>query len=72
MVSLIAVLLPSVQVGVVFDSDHLRDRTGHPLTVLGRLKPGVTPEQSTLAYWLARYDQAADREIPLVLLAPRA
>src|SRR5256884_7045368 len=29
-----------------FDSDHLRDRTGHPLTVLGRLKPGVTAQQA--------------------------
>jgi len=28
------------------DAEHLKDRTGHPLTVFGRLKPGVTPEQA--------------------------
>jgi hypothetical protein len=30
-----------------FDAEYLRDRTGRPLTVLGRLKPGVTPQQAT-------------------------
>src|SRR6266705_5613627 len=30
-----------------FDSDYLQNRTGRPLTMLGRLKPGVTPQQAT-------------------------
>src|SRR4030095_17122068 len=29
-----------------FDANYLQDRKGRPLTVLGRLKPGVTPEQA--------------------------
>src|SRR5207249_2118952 len=29
-----------------FDADYLKDRTGRPLTVLGLLKPGVTPQQA--------------------------
>ena len=28
-----------------FDAKYLQDRTGRPLTVLGRLKPGVTPSR---------------------------
>ena len=30
-----------------FERDYLEDRTGRPLAVLGRLKPGVTTEQAT-------------------------
>src|SRR5205085_10123033 len=29
-----------------FDAEYLADRTGRPLTVLGRLKPGVTPHEA--------------------------
>jgi len=30
-----------------FDAAYLQNRTGRPVTVLGRLKPGVTPQQAT-------------------------
>jgi predicted permease len=58
-----------------FDSEHLRDRTGHPLTVLGRLKPGVTPEQaaenlSAIAAQLAKEYPKTDTGVPLRLIRP--
>jgi len=58
-----------------FDADHLRDRTGHPLTVLGRLKPGVTPQQaaenlSAIAAQLAKEYPKTDTGAPLRLIRP--
>jgi ABC-type antimicrobial peptide transport system, permease component len=58
-----------------FDAEHLRDRTGHPLTVLGRLKPGVTPEQaaenlSGIAAQLAKEYPKTDSGVPLRLIRP--
>src|SRR5438477_6030720 len=58
-----------------FDADHLRDRTGHPLTVLGRLKPGVTPQQaaenlSAIAAQLAKEYPKTDTGVPLRLIRP--
>jgi len=58
-----------------FDSDYLRNRTGHPLTVLGRLKPGVTPQQaadnlSAIAAQLAKEYPQTDTGLPLRLVRP--
>jgi predicted permease len=58
-----------------FDAEHLADRTGHPLTVLGRLKPGVTPQQaaenlSAIAAQLAREYPKTDTGVPLRLVRP--
>src|SRR6266478_7521915 len=58
-----------------FGADSLRDRTGHPLAVLGRLKPGVTPEQaadnlSAIAAQLAKEYPKTDTGAPLRLIRP--
>jgi predicted permease len=58
-----------------FDAEQLKDRTGHPLTVLGRLKPGVTPEQaaenlSAIAAQLAKEYPTTDAGVPLRLIRP--
>ena len=58
-----------------FDSDYLRNRTGHPLTVLGRLKPGVTPQQAaenltSIAAQLAKEYPQTDTGLPLRLVRP--
>ena len=58
-----------------FDAEHLADRTGWPLTVLGRLKPGVTPQQasqnlSAIAAQLAREYPKTDTGMPLRLIRP--
>jgi predicted permease len=58
-----------------FDAKYLQDRTGRPLTVLGRLKPGVTPEQaaedlSTIAAQLAKEYPTTDTGVPLRLIRP--
>ena len=58
-----------------FDADYLQDRTGRPLTVLGRLKPGVTPEQaaenlSAIAAQLAKEYPKTDTGVPLRLIHP--
>ena len=58
-----------------FDADYLRDRTGHPLTVLGRLKAGVTPDQaaenlSAIAAQLAKEYPKTDAGVPLRLIRP--
>jgi predicted permease len=58
-----------------FDSDELRNRTGHPLTVLGRLKPGVTPQQAaenltSIAAQLAKEYPQTDTGLPLRLVRP--
>ena len=58
-----------------FDSDYLQSRTGRPLTVLGRLKPGVTPQQATenlnaIAAQLAREYPKTDTGVPLRLIHP--
>jgi predicted permease len=58
-----------------FDAEHLRDRTGHPLTVLGRLKPGVTPQQaaenlSAIAAQLAKEYPTTETGVPLRLIRP--
>src|SRR6266850_3651121 len=58
-----------------FDAEYLRDRTGHPLTVFGRLKPGVTSEQaadnlSAIAAQLAKEYPKTDTGVPLRLIRP--
>ena len=58
-----------------FDAEYLADRTGRPLTVLGRLKLGVTPLQaaenlSAIATQLAREYPTSDTGVPLRLVRP--
>src|SRR6185295_6828563 len=58
-----------------FNAEYLQDRTGRPLTVLGRLKPGATPEQaaedlSAIAAQLAKEYPKADTGMPLRLVRP--
>jgi predicted permease len=58
-----------------FNAEQLRDRTGHPLAVLGRLKSGVTPEQaadnlSTIAAQLAKEYPKTDTGVGLRLIRP--
>src|SRR5436190_4208132 len=58
-----------------FDAEYLEDRTGRPLAVLGRLKPGVTPEQATenlsaIAAQLAKEYPKTDTGVPLRLIRP--
>jgi predicted permease len=57
------------------DSDYLKDRRGRPLTVLGRLKAGVTPGQaaenlSAVSAALAKEYPATDTGLPLRLVRP--
>jgi len=57
------------------DAEYLRDRTGHPLTVLGRLKPSVTPQQaaenlSVITDQLAKEYPKTDTGVPLRLIRP--
>ena len=58
-----------------FDSDYLQNRTGRPLTVLGRLKRGVTPHQATenlsaISAGLAKEYPQTDTGLPLRLVRP--
>jgi predicted permease len=58
-----------------FDAEYLADRTGRPLTVLARLKPGVRPHQaaenlSAIATELAREYPKTDTGVPLRLVRP--
>jgi predicted permease len=58
-----------------FGADYLRDRKGRPLTVLGRLKPGVTPARavedlSAIAAQLAEEYPTTDTGVPLRLIRP--
>ncbi|MBA3881809.1 MAG: ABC transporter permease [Chthoniobacterales bacterium] len=58
-----------------FDAKYLQDRKGRPLTVLGRLKPGVTPERtaedlSAIAAQLAKEYPTTDTGVPLRLVRP--
>jgi predicted permease len=58
-----------------FERDYLEDRTGRPLAVLGRLKPGVTTEQaaenlSAIATQLAKEHPNTDTGTPLRLVRP--
>jgi predicted permease len=58
-----------------FDAKYLEDRTGRPLAVLGRLKPGVTPRQATenltaIAAQLAKEYPKTDTGAPLRLVRP--
>ena len=58
-----------------FGPEYLKDRRGHPLTVLGRLKPGVTPGQaaenlSAISATLAREYPATETGLPLRLVRP--
>ena len=57
------------------NAEYLQDRTGRPLTVLGRLKSGVTPEQaaedlSAIAAQLAKEYPKTDTGVPLRLVRP--
>src|SRR6266404_7260099 len=56
-----------------FDAKYLQDRKGIPLTVLGRLKPGVTPARaaenlSAIAAQLAKEYPTTDTGVPLRLI----
>jgi predicted permease len=58
-----------------FGPDGLQSRTSNALTVLGRLKPGVTPEQaaenlSAIATQLAKEHPKTDTGVPLRLVRP--
>src|SRR5215467_5375236 len=58
-----------------FDAEYLADRTGRPLTVLARLKPGVTLQQaaenlSAIATQLAREYPKTDTGVPVRLVRP--
>jgi len=58
-----------------FDADYLQKRDRIPLTVLGRLKPGVTSEQaaenlSAIAAQLAKEYPTTDTGVPLRLIRP--
>src|SRR5206468_1451219 len=58
-----------------FDSDYLQNRTGRPLTVLGRLKRGVTLHQATenlsaISAALAKEYPQTDTGLPLRLVRP--
>src|SRR5207248_4757479 len=58
-----------------FDAKYLEDRTGRPLVVLGRLKPGVTPvraaeDLSAIAAQLAKEYPKTDTGVPLRLVRP--
>jgi predicted permease len=58
-----------------FDAAYLQNRTGRPLTVLGRLKPGLTPQQATenlnaIAAQLAKEYPQTDNGVPLRLIHP--
>src|SRR6266498_4488163 len=58
-----------------FDAEYLADRTGRPLTVLGRLKLGVTPQQAAenlnaIATELAKEYPKTDTGVPLRLVRP--
>src|SRR6266567_6530377 len=58
-----------------FDSDYLQNRTGRPLTVLSRLKRGVTPHQATenlsaISTGLAKEYPQTDTGLPLRLVRP--
>src|SRR5205085_8158539 len=57
------------------DKEYQRNLRGRPLTVLGRLKPGVTPEQgaenlSAIAAQLAKEYPITDTGVPLRLIRP--
>jgi predicted permease len=58
-----------------FSAEYLQDRTGRPLTVLGRLKPGVTSDRaaedlSAIAAQLAKEYPKTDTGVPLRLVRP--
>jgi predicted permease len=58
-----------------FDAEYLADRTGRPLTVLARLRPGVTLQQSAenlsaIATELAKEYPKTDTGVPLRLVRP--
>jgi predicted permease len=58
-----------------FDSNYLQNRTGRLLTVLGRLKPGVTPQQATenlsaIAAQLAKEYPKTNTGVSLRLIRP--
>jgi predicted permease len=58
-----------------FDSDYLQNRVGRPLTVLGRLKRGVTPHQaaenlSAISAALAKEYPPTETGLPLRLVRP--
>ncbi|PYK17732.1 MAG: permease [Verrucomicrobia bacterium] len=68
---------PDYWIPVVNDvsAEYLQDRKGRPLTVLGRLKPGVTREQaaedlSAIAAQLAKEYPKTDTGVPLRLVRP--
>lgn len=59
----------------LFGAEYLKDRTGRPLAVLGRLKQGVAPGQaaenlSAISAALAKEYPATDTGLPLRLVRP--
>lgn len=64
-----------ISIANYFDSDYLQNRTGRPLTMLGRLKRGVTPQQATenlsaISAALAKEYPQTDTGLPLRLVRP--
>ena len=67
--------LPMVNEEQVGGNDYLHSRTGTPLTVIGRLKQGVTPQQATenlnaISTELAKEYPKTDDGLPLRLVHP--
>lgn len=67
--------LPMMNEAQVEGSDYLRNRKGTPVTVIGRLKPGVTAPQATenlneIVAELAREYPQTDDGVPLRLIHP--
>jgi predicted permease len=67
--------IPIMNAGQVRGRDYLHSRTTSAVTVIGRLKPGVTPEQATedlntIAGQLAKEFPKTDRGIAVRLIRP--
>ncbi len=67
--------LPMMNEEQVGEADYLHNRTSVAVTVIGRLKPGVTPEQATenldaVAAELAKEYPKTDEALPLRLIHP--
>ena len=67
--------IPIVNAAAVEGQDNLTDRAANAVTMLGRLKPGVAPQQATedlntVALRLAKEHPQTDQGLPLRLIHP--